>query len=116
MRVADDDQWRDMNTGINGYLMKLIWPSVAFEYRLDWEERQVTGQTYVFDKIVLVDRSGGSRGDSVGGPKKVRPWALACRAPTLAHSLSSLSPPPSGISSPSMFSYLHLFPFPFPTC
>lgn len=68
--AADEHQWRDY-AGINSFLTKIIWPSLAVEHRWDWEERKVSGHTYVFDKIVLVDRSGGTKGPSFAGPKKV---------------------------------------------
>ncbi|KAL7409809.1 hypothetical protein BDY24DRAFT_418522 [Mrakia frigida] len=66
---AEEKNWRDW-PGLNGYLTKAVFPSTSFEHRLDWEERKATGQTYVFDKAVLVDRTAGSQGDKCGGPTK----------------------------------------------
>ena len=68
MPHADEGQWRD-RAGLNGYLFKTLLPSTAHEYRTDWEERIRTGKTYVFDRVVITDRTAGSRGTKASGPE-----------------------------------------------
>ena len=66
---ADEHQWRD-KAEINGYLLKTIWPSLAYEYSTDWDERIATGKTYVFERVVIVDRTAGTSGSKAVGPEK----------------------------------------------
>jgi hypothetical protein len=66
---ADEDQWRD-RAEINGYLLKTIFPSLGYEYATDFDERIRTGKTFVYDRIVLIDRTAGMSGSKSTGPVK----------------------------------------------
>ena len=66
---ANEEDWRD-HAGLNGYLLKTIFPSLAYEHRDDFNERILTGKTYLYDKVVLVDRTAGHKGSKCTGPSK----------------------------------------------
>ncbi|KAL7415081.1 hypothetical protein BDY24DRAFT_383652 [Mrakia frigida] len=66
---ADEPDWRD-GPGLNALLTKAAFPSTALEYRRDSEDREDSGLTYVFERVVLVDRAAGSYGMKCNGPLK----------------------------------------------
>lgn len=75
---------------MNQYLMNGMFPSLSVEHMRDWQDRNETHQPYVFDRLVLADRSGAMRGKEFVATERTaseafslvssRPWWSPVRA------------------------------------
>lgn len=83
------DNYRDY-ASMNQYLMNGIFPSISIEHSRDWQDRNETHQPYVFDRVVLADRSAAMRGPEFTATERTaseafslvssRPWWSPVRA------------------------------------
>jgi len=55
MYRAEPEHWRD-RAGLTTWFQQSIMPSTAIEDKLIWDDRARSGTTFLFDKIVLIDR------------------------------------------------------------
>ncbi|KAG8981615.1 hypothetical protein FRB94_006688 [Tulasnella sp. JGI-2019a] len=68
--------WHD-NAGINHLVLRGAFPSIAFEYMGDWQERASTQQPYIMERVVLTERTAAHRAKNFGVDDKIA--AVACR-------------------------------------
>lgn len=57
----DADNWRDY-AHMNEMVVKASLPSMVMEFNIDWAERAALDVPYVFDRVVLADRSAAMIG------------------------------------------------------
>jgi hypothetical protein len=57
----DADHWRDY-ASMNQWVLRSSFPSIGLEFYADWEDRAATGRLFVFDRVVLADRSAAMHG------------------------------------------------------
>jgi hypothetical protein len=83
------ENYRDY-ASMNQYLMSGIFPSLSVEHMRDWKDRNETTQPFVFDRVVLADRSAAMRGEEFVATERTaseafslvssRPWWSPVRA------------------------------------
>lgn len=83
------ENYRDY-ASMNQYLMSGIFPSLSVEHLRDWQDRNETNQPFVFDRVVLADRSAAMRGAEFVATERTaseafslvssRPWWSPVRA------------------------------------
>jgi len=57
----DADHWRDYAL-MNQWVLRSSFPSIGLEFSADWSERAETGRLFMFDRVVLADRSAAMHG------------------------------------------------------
>lgn len=60
MSRLDAFHWRDY-AGMNQWVAHASFPSLQFEFKDDWNDRSHMGKVWVFDRVVLADRSAAMR-------------------------------------------------------
>lgn len=73
-------KWNDY-AKMNSFILRSIFPSMAYEYQNDWNDRIDTQRAFIFDRIVLADRAAAFR-----GPEFAKTWRTASEAVTLVAS------------------------------
>lgn len=73
-------KWNDYSK-MNSFILRSIFPSMAYEYKNDWADRIDTQRAFIFDRIVLADRAAAFR-----GPEFAKTWRTASEAVTLVAS------------------------------
>jgi hypothetical protein len=58
---TDSAHWRDY-AHMNELVLRSTFPALASEFKDDWEERAASRRAYVFDRVVLADRSSAMLG------------------------------------------------------
>ncbi len=73
-------KWLDY-AGMNTFLLKTIFPSMAYEFGQEFRDRAAASKVNVYDRIVFADRAAALR-----GPQFAHTWRTAAEAFTLAGS------------------------------
>ncbi|CAK9779740.1 hypothetical protein CC85DRAFT_285205 [Cutaneotrichosporon oleaginosum] len=55
-RCGADPSWRD-HRGLNSWLIRTMFPTIIVEDKLTWDDRARGDVAYVFEQVVIVDRS-----------------------------------------------------------
>jgi hypothetical protein len=55
------DRWRDY-ASMNQWVLRSAFPSMGLEFSADWDDRAATGRLFVFDHVILADRSAAMNG------------------------------------------------------
>ncbi|KZV67294.1 hypothetical protein PENSPDRAFT_635987 [Peniophora sp. CONT] len=69
--------WRDY-ASMNQWVLRTAFPSVAMEFNQDWSDRSQSLSPFVFDRIIIADRSAAMIGDNFGRTQRTasEPQAL----------------------------------------
>ncbi|KAJ6584674.1 hypothetical protein B0H19DRAFT_1206422 [Mycena capillaripes] len=59
-RTVDAFRWRDP-TNMNQLVLRSTFPEVTMEFRDDWDDRVKMGVPFVFERVILADRSAAMR-------------------------------------------------------
>ncbi|KAF7346011.1 hypothetical protein MSAN_01827000 [Mycena sanguinolenta] len=59
-QLLDAFRWRDP-TDMNELVLRSSFPEVTMEFRDDWDDRIKMGSSFVFERVVLADRSAAMR-------------------------------------------------------
>jgi len=57
----DADHWRDY-ASMNQWVLRSSFPSIGLEFSADWADRANTKRLFMFDRVVLADRSAAMHG------------------------------------------------------
>lgn len=69
--------WRDY-ASMNQWVLRTAFSSVGMEFNQDWTDRSSSGVPFVFDRIIIADRSASMIGDNFGRTQRTasEPQAL----------------------------------------
>lgn len=70
-------KWRDYS-GMNAFITKSVFPSMAYEYTGEFQDRIISGRAFAYDQVVFADRAAALR-----GPQFAHTWRTAAEAFTL---------------------------------
>jgi hypothetical protein len=57
----DANDWRDY-ASMNQWVLRSAFPSISLEFFTDWDNRAQMGRSFVFDRVILADRSAAMHG------------------------------------------------------
>lgn len=83
---TESDKWRDYSK-MNTFLCKSVFPSMAYEFQSEFQDRTDAGRPFIYDRVLFADRAAALRGSQFA-----QTWRTASEAMALPGSAYWWSP------------------------